>query len=732
MAIRFDEIHKLFTLDTENSSYQMKVADYNVLLHLYYGRKVQNSNMEYLIQLYDRGFSGQISDAGNRREFSLDALPQEYPVYGIGDYRTEAVRVIDSNGGYGLDLRYESHCIKKGKYRLSGLPAVYANDDEAETLEITMRDVVTDVVAVLYYSVLPKYDIITRAVKIINKGKGTVVLEKAASVCLEFFNHDFDLIHFHGRYPMEREYEREKLHYGVKSFGSVRGQSSHHHNPFMILCENNASETAGECYGISFVYSGNFLAETEVDHIGQTRVVMGIHPTQFAFHLEEGETFTTPEAVMSYSYKGLSELSYHFHKAFRHHLCRGKYKLEERPILINNWEATYFAFDEEKLFGIAQKAKELGIEMFVMDDGWFGKRENDQSGLGDWFVNEEKIKGGLGKMVEKINDIGMKFGIWFEPEGISEDSDLYREHPDWCLRIPGREPGRSRFELILDMSRNDVREYLFERMCSILDSANIEYLKWDQNRSLSDVWSAALPKEKQGEVFHRYILGLYDLLEKLVTRYPDMLIEGCAGGGGRFDAGMLYYTPQIWCSDNTDAIERLSIQYGTSFGYPISAVGSHVSVCPNHQTGRVTPIKTRATVAMSGNFGYELDVNDLTDEEKKCVKQTITEYKKYRKLIHNGRYERLSNPYEQHDYVAWQYVSEDGSEALLNYVLTRKHAYQEISYMKLRGLEETAFYQDEEGRIYTGAALMFGGIPMPRDIAEYDSIQKYFVRYREK
>lgn len=732
MAIRFDEIHKLFTLDTENSSYQMKVADYNVLLHLYYGRKVQNSNMEYLIQLYDRGFSGQISDAGNRREFSLDALPQEYPVYGIGDYRTEAVRVIDSNGGYGLDLRYESHCIKKGKYRLSGLPAVYANDDEAETLEITMRDVVTDVVAVLYYSVLPKYDIITRAVKIINKGKGTVVLEKAASVCLEFFNHDFDLIHFHGRYPMEREYEREKLHYGVKSFGSVRGQSSHHHNPFMILCENNASETAGECYGISFVYSGNFLAETEVDHIGQTRVVMGIHPTQFAFHLEEGETFTTPEAVMSYSYKGLSELSYHFHKAFRHHLCRGKYKLEERPILINNWEATYFAFDEEKLFGIAQKAKELGIEMFVMDDGWFGKRENDQSGLGDWFVNEEKIKGGLGKMVEKINDIGMKFGIWFEPEGISEDSDLYREHPDWCLRIPGREPGRSRFELILDMSRNDVREYLFERMCSILDSANIEYLKWDQNRSLSDVWSAALPKEKQGEVFHRYILGLYDLLEKLVTRYPDMLIEGCAGGGGRFDAGMLYYTPQIWCSDNTDAIERLSIQYGTSFGYPISAVGSHVSVCPNHQTGRVTPIKTRATVAMSGNFGYELDVNDLTDEEKECVKQTITEYKKYRKLIHNGRYERLSNPYEQHDYVAWQYVSEDGSEALLNYVLTRKHAYQEISYMKLRGLEETAFYQDEEGRIYTGAALMFGGIPMPRDIAEYDSIQKYFVRYREK
>lgn len=728
MAIRFDEKNKLFMLETEKTSYQMKVADYNVLLHLYYGRKIAGGNMDYLIQLYDRGFSGQIPDADNRRVFSLDALPQEYPVYGTGDYRTEAIRVIDSNGGYGLDLRYESHCIKKGKYNLEGLPAVYADDEEAETLEITMRDTVTDVIVVLYYGVLPKYDIITRATKIINEGKGTIVLEKASSTCLEFFHHDFDMIHFHGRYPMEREYDREALHYGVKSFGSVRGQTSHQNNPFVILCDNHATETTGECYGASLVYSGNFLTEVEVDHIGQTRLVMGIHPTQFAFHLAEGEAFTAPEVIMSYSYEGMSELSYHFHKVIRNNLCRGKYKLEERPILINNWEATYFTFDEDKLFDIAEKAKNLGIEMFVMDDGWFGKRENDTTSLGDWFVNEEKLPNGLGKLVERINGLGMKFGIWFEPEGISENSDLYRAHPDWCLHIPGRNPGRSRYELLLDMSRSDVREYLFERMCSIFDSANIEYVKWDVNRSLSDVWSANLPKERQGEVFHRYVLGLYELLEKLLTKYPHILLEGCAGGGGRFDAGMLYYAPQIWCSDNTDAIERLSIQFGTSFGYPIGAVGSHVSVCPNHQTRRFTPMKTRAIVAMSGNYGYELDVNDLSEDIKESVKRAIVEYKKYRKLIHNGRYERLSNPYEEHHYVAWQFVSEDKSETLLNYVLTKKEAYQDVYYLKLRGLEEAALYQDEEGKVYTGAALMYGGIPMNRDIGEYESIQKYFVK----
>ncbi|MBO5461664.1 MAG: alpha-galactosidase [Ruminococcus sp.] len=729
MSIRFDETTKIFTLETKNSTYQMQVADYNVLLHLYYGRKIYGGDTRYLVQLYDRGFSGQIPEAGNKRDFSLDALWQEYPGFGVGDYRTEAIRVVDANGGYGINLMYESHKIYKGKYSLKGLPAVYASEDEAETLEITMRDRVTDTVVILYYAVLPEYDIITRAAKVINGGKGEIILEKAASACLEFQNHDFDMIHFHGRYAMEREYERTPIHYGVQAFGSVRGQSSHHNNPCVILCEKNATETMGDCYGMTFVYSGNFNVEVEVDHIGQTRLLMGIHSTQFAFHLGEGEEFVVPEAIMSYCSNGISGLSYNFHRTLRNNVCRGKYKYAERPILINNWEATYFTFDEEKLFGIASKAKELGVEMFVMDDGWFGKRDNDQSGLGDWFVNENKIKGGLGKLVERVNDIGMKFGIWFEPESVSEDSDLYREHPDWCLTIPGREPGRSRFQLTLDMSREDVREYLYERMCSIFDSANIEYVKWDVNRSLSDVWSAMMTKERQGEVYHRYILGLYDLLEKLVTRYPDILFEGCAGGGGRFDAGMLYYTPQIWASDNTDAIERISIQYGTSFCYPISTVGTHVSVCPNHYTHRSVPLNTRVVVAMGGSFGYELDINVLDDNNKKSVTRDIQEYKKYRKLIHNGRYERLSNPYEEKDYAAWEFVSEDGSEALLNYVLTKKHSYEEIHYLKLRGLDENALYAcEEDGMVYSGAALMYAGIPITRELHEYDAVQKHFVR----
>ena len=728
MAIRFKEEENLFVLETKNTAYQILIGDYGVLQHLYYGKRVGDCNLEYLVQMYDRGFSGQIPEAGNRREFSTDTLLQEYSAYGTGDYRTETLRIVDENGGYGADLRYESHCIYKGKYEIPGLPAMYSEENEADTLEITLRDSVTGLAVVLYYGVYRELDIITRAARIRNEADQTLKLEKAGSACLELPGSRFDLIGFHGKHAMEREWERLPIRHGVQSVGSVRGMSSHHHNPFVILCDREATEEFGDCYAMSFVYSGNFLAEVEVDQIGQTRWVMGIHPTQFLWTLEPGDSFETPEVVMSYSSTGLSTISHTFHKAYRNHLCRGNYKLSERPVLINNWEATYFKFDEEKLLQIAEKAKELGVELFVLDDGWFGKREDDTSGLGDWTVNEAKIKGGLKKLSEHLHDIGMKFGLWFEPEAVSEDSELYREHPDWCLSIPNRRPNRSRFELILDMSRSELREYLYEKICQVLDSASIEYIKWDMNRSLSDVWSARAGKNRQGEVFHRYVLGLYELLEKLIQRYPGILLEGCAGGGGRFDAGMLYYTPQIWCSDNTDAVERLSIQYGTSFGYPVSAVGSHVSVCPNHQTGRCTSLDTRAAVAMAGSFGYELDVNKLSQEEKEEVRQQIRTYKKYQRLIFNGVYDRLSNPYKE-EYAAWQITDEDQSEMLVTYVLTKKHANAGIHYLKLRNLDETSLYKEENSKkIYTGAALMYAGLPMPREIGEYDAVQMHFLK----
>ena len=707
MAVLFREKEKLFVLETKDTVYQMMIGDYGVLKHLYYGKKVGDCNLSYLLQMYDRGFSGQIPEAGDRREFSMDTLPQEYPTYGIGDYRSEALRIIDGNGGYGADLRYQSHRIYSGKYNISGLPAMYAKENEADTLELTLRDQVTGLVVKLLYGIFRELDVITRAVRIVNEGTTEMTLEKAASTCLELPHSSLDMIRFHGKHAMEREWERLPVGHGNQSVGSVRGTSSHQHNPFVILCAKEATETYGDCYAMSFVYSGNFLAEAEVDQIGQTRMLMGIHPTQFSWKLEPGGAFETPEVVMSYSAEGFSKLSHTFHQAYRNHLCRGKYKLSSRPVLINNWEATYFQFDEEKLLQIAREAGSLGVELFVLDDGWFGKREDDTSGLGDWYVNESKIRGGIGKLAKSLNEIGMKFGIWFEPEAVSEDSDLYRAHPDWCLSIMNRKPNRSRYELILDLSREDVREYLFTSMCSVLDSANIEYIKWDMNRSLSDVWSARLPGNRQGEVFHRYVLGLYELLEKLIQRYPDILFEGCSGGGGRFDAGMLYYTPQIWCSDNTDAVERLSIQYGTSFGYPISAVGSHVSVCPNHQTRRTTPLHTRGVVAMAGSFGYELDVSQLSEDEKNEVRQQIRLYKKYQPLIYNGRYDRLSNPYEEKGYAAWQFTDEERTEVLVNYVLTRKHANENIYYLKLRDLEEKAYYQADGGEhIYTGAALM--------------------------
>lgn len=718
--------NQIFSLHTKHSTYQMKV-DRDFLIHTYYGPYVGDSDMSYLARCIDRGFSGNpdgITDKG----YSLDTQLLEYPSYGTGDFRNDCLRVAYADGSQVTDLKYVSHEIKEGKYGLEGLPAMYQGEENVQTLEVVLQDVYKKLEVILYYGVFENLDVITRACKIVNKGEDKVNLLRAYSMCLDFNNKDMDFVHFYGRHAMERIMERTPLHHGIQSVGSRRGFSSHQHNPFVVLCAHDAGEDHGNCYGASFVYSGNFAAEAEVTQADCTRMTMGIHDAQFQFELQPQESFTAPEVMLSFSSEGLGTLSRNYHKAIRYHICRGKYKTARRPILINNWEATYFDFNTEKLLDIAREAKKLGIEMLVMDDGWFGKREDDVSGLGDWFVNEKKLGGKLKELVDGVNEIGLKFGIWFEPEMISEDSDLYRAHPDWALKIPGRAPTRGRQQLVLDFSREDVRTYIFDRMCEILESSDIEYVKWDANRHLTDVWSALLPAERQGEVFHRFILGLYDFLEKITQRFPNVLFEGCSGGGGRFDAGMMYYHPQIWCSDDTDAVERLEIQYGTSFAYPVSTMGAHVSVCPNHQTGRSVSMKTRGVVAMSGTFGYELDITKLSEEDKQTVKEQIEAFKKYYDLIQNGDYYRLTDDGRKSPFVAWEFVSADKKEALLNVVVLRTKANPILNTVYARGLEADMMYQVEGSQEkFSGAALMNGGYPIPVMGDDYQAVQIHLL-----
>ena len=727
--ITFNEKTKVFTLATQKSMYQMQVGAHNTLLHLYYGANVGDTEITYRIIPLDRGYSGNPEEAGKDRTFSMDVLPQEYSGYGNGDYRINGMELQHEDGSDTVDLRYESYDIVPGKYSLQGMPAMFGSEEEAQTLDVTLSDRLSGLKVHLLYGVFPEKDIITRAVRFENRGTGVVTLKRAMSVQLDYLNRHMDFMHFFGRHTMERLMERLPLHHGIQSFESKRGNSSHQHNPFVILCDRSTSEVLGDCFGFGLIYSGNFRCEIERDQYNQTRLVMGIHPYHFAFRLEPGDVFETPEVVMAYSRKGFGKLSNILHDAYRTNLIRSKYVTSPRPILVNNWEATYFDFNEQKLLDIAVAAKDLGLDMFVLDDGWFGKRDSDNSGLGDWYVNTDKIRGGLPKLVKQINDMGLKFGLWVEPEMISEDSDLYREHPDWCFRIPGRGVVRSRNQLNLDITRKEVRDHIMDSIFKVMDSANVEYIKWDMNRSVANVYSNALPPERQGEVFHRYVLALYDMQERLVQRYPDLLFENCCGGGGRFDAGMLYYSPQIWCSDNTDAIERLMIQYGTSFGYPISAVGSHVSACPNHQTGRTTPLATRGVVASAGTFGFELNLAELTEQDKTMIRQMIRDYKKEEHLVQTGDYFRLVDPFRNQEYVVWEIVSKDQAEVLVKGVILRSECNPRIHLIYLRGLDARAKYREQEtGRVYTGAALMNAGIPLPVVSGDYQPFVCHFNR----
>lgn len=726
--IFYNEKDKAFKLRANNTDYMMKVCEEGYLAHVYYGNKVPDEDLTYLLRLDESPFTPATNDR-DRASF-MDTLPFEYPCFGVGDYRESAFKIMDANGMSTCDLRYVSHKMYEGKPKLEGLPATFATEESGcSTLEITMYDKYADIEVVLIYTAFDKLDVITRSAVITNKSEKPFKITRALSACVDFDTDKMDMITLNGSWARERAVERCRLHHGKQLVDSCRGESSHQNNPFVALCDNNADEDKGEVFGFNFVYSGNFYAQAEVTQHKKTRFIMGINPLDFQWLLEKGESFTCPEVVMVHSDEGIGKMSRTFHDLYRNNLIRGEYKDKRRPILINNWEATYFNFDTDKLIDIAKEASKLGIEMLVMDDGWFGHRDSDNSSLGDWFVYEKKLKGGLKYLVDEVNKLGMKFGIWFEPEMISPDSELYKAHPDWAIQIKGRPLTLCREQYVLDYSRKEVRDYVYGMMKKILDSANIEYIKWDMNRQLTEVGSATLPAERQRELWHRYVLGVYDLMNRLTTDYPHILLENCSGGGARFDPGMLYYSPQIWCSDDTDAIERLKIQHGTSMCYPCSAMGAHVSDCPNHTVGRNTPFKTRGHVAMVGTFGYELDVTRIPQEDRDAIPAQIEEFNKFNNLVRTGDHYRIGNMFEDNTWDAWEFVAKDKSEALLEYVQVLKEPSVFLHRVRLAGLEKGCYYRHEEtGKVYSAEVLMNSGFDIPSLWGDFQSYIAHFIK----
>lgn len=710
MSIIFHENTSIFHLYNEEISYIMMVLKNGHMGQLYFGKRIHDKeDFSYLCENYCRAMGSYIFEG--EKSLSLEHTKLEYGVYGNTDYRQPAVEVLQNNGSRISDFKYQSFSIVPGKPKLSGLPSTYTEDDgEAETLFITLKDSVTGLLLKLSYTIFAKGGVIARNAHLKNEGEESLHLTTAMSLCMDLPDYDYEWIQFSGAWSRERHEKVRKLEQGIQSIGSRRGHSSHEHNPFVILKRPAADEFQGEAMGFSLVYSGNFLAQAEVDTHGSTRMLMGIHPDGFDWKLEKGESFQTPEAVMVYTDKGLNHLSQTYHKLYQRRLARGYWRDKARPILINNWEATYFDFTEERIVEIAKKAKECGVELFVLDDGWFGQRSSDKAGLGDWVANRDRLPEGIEGLAERISSLGMKFGLWFEPEMVNKDSDLYRAHPDWILQTPERTNSHGRFQHVLDFSRKEVVDTIYEMMSKILGNAKISYVKWDMNRSITECFSAALPADRQGEVFHRYILGVYDLYERLTSRFPEILFESCASGGARFDPGILYYAPQGWTSDDTDAVERLKIQYGTSYCYPVSSMGSHVSVSPNHQLNRETPLYTRANVAYFGTFGYELDLNKLTEEEQQEVKEQIAFMKEYRELFQFGTFYRLSSPFEK-NITAWMSVSEDKKTAIVGWYRVLNPVNDSYTRLKLCGLLEDVEYtiEGQKGTFF-GDELMNLGI----------------------
>ena len=674
-CITVDKDKRIYKIDTPNTSYVLGIFDDEGFPgHIYYGERIPDTDVAYLARCSEYAFMPSVNPR-DRSSF-MDRFAFEYPGNGVGDFREGAILVKDAKGHECTQLTFVSDRIYDGKPELKGLPQTFGyissgktkNDKYAHSLELELADPVTGLRVFVTYSVYDDSDAIVRSVRIINSSPADMILEKAMSFAMDMDSDDYELITLHGSWARERMIDRRPIGYGKTSVGSIRGESSHQEHPFMALVSKDADQDRGNAYGFSFVYSGNFLAQVEKSQFDSLRVMMGINPHNFEWRLGPGEEFPAPEVVSVYSHDGIGGMTRSFHDLFRNHLIRSPYLHRERPILINNWEATYFDFNTDKLIAIAKEAKARGIEMLVMDDGWFGKRDDDNSGLGDWTVNEKKLPGGLKRLVSEVNKIGLKFGIWMEPEMVSPDSDLYRAHPEWAIAVPDRDPCRARNQYVLDLSDPEVEEYVWNAISSVLHSANIEYLKWDMNRQLTDLGSACLSGTTQGELSHRYMLAVYRLQERLVNEFPELLLENCSGGGARFDPGMLYYGPQIWCSDDTDAIERLKIQEGTAIVYPLCSMGAHVSDCPNHALGRITPFETRGHVALAGTFGYELDITGISERERDLIPEQVKDYHRFSGLVRDGDYYRLASYSENGMYDCWEVASKDGKEALITYV----------------------------------------------------------------
>jgi len=728
MPVQYHEEHQIFHLQASDTSYAFQITRWGMLAHLYWGKKVRSDALHRLLELRARSTVSPRPDP-LEPAFSPDTMPQEYPSYGSGDYRPPAIEVELENGASITNLRFRAYRIVDGKPPLTGLPATYVeSDEEAQTLEIELFDDLIGLTAILSYTVFHNDNAITRSVRLANSGHAPIKLLRALSMSIDLPHHEFDLLHLSGAHLRERAVYRRTLMPGGQGIESRRGVSGHQQNPFISLLTKGTDEDRGEVYAFSLVYSGNFMAHAEVDQFFTTRVSLGIHPFNFGWTLAPGASFQTPEAVLTYTDQGLGGMSRIWHRLYRNRLCRGIYRDQARPILINNWEATYFDFDADKLEQIAKVGSEIGVELFVLDDGWFGKRDWDNSSLGDWTPDPRKLPHGLADLGRRLERLNLKLGLWLEPEMISPDSDLYRLHPDWCLHVPERRRTESRHQLVLDLSRQDVVTYIIETITALLVSAPIAYVKWDLNRNLTEIGSALLGAEYQREVGHRYILGLYQILERITSRFPEVLFESCAGGGGRFDPGMLYYMPQTWTSDNSDAVSRLYIQYGTSLVYPPITMGAHVTSVPNHQTARITPLRTRGHAAMSGNYGLELDLAKLSEDERSELQEQIATYKEIRSIVQFGSFFRLRNPFE-YDEAAWMFVTDRQEQAVVFYFQILSEPAGRIRRLRLKGLDPFREYvvSGEHGdasaqQLYGGDHLMNAGLILPALKGDYQSV----------